>query len=132
VEGDYFAPFGSLGFPDDERAIAVSKENKEEIAKRIEAKEGVLCASLVGYDTVVVDEFSQAEMEKLGITGDVFSLKSMPELSSRGGMRPLWVNAVGLKVEKTETEKTDSVVSLSFSLPSGAYATVAVEQLIGN
>jgi tRNA pseudouridine13 synthase len=125
IEGDFFAPIDALGFPEDEKAIAVSKENKGEIEKKITANEGVLCASLVGMDTSTIDEFSQAELDKRGLIKEMFSIKSMPELSSRGGVRPLWVNAVGLKVEKI-----DSAVALSFSLPSGAYATVAVEQLI--
>jgi len=125
IEADFFAPIDSLGFPDDEKAVAVSKENKNEIAAKIASNEGVICASLVGFDTAVIDEFSQAELDKRGITKEMFSIKSMPELSSKGGMRPLWVNAVGLKAEKL-----DFAVRLSFSLPSGAYATVAIEQLI--
>jgi len=139
IEGDFFAPIDALGFPDDEKAIAVDKANKSEIAAKIAANEGVLCASLVGMDTSIVDEFSQAEIDKRGLTKEMFAIKSMPELTSKGGMRPLWVNAVGLKVEKAEKVEPPqaegatadaAAVKLSFSLPSGAYATVAVEQII--
>jgi|GEM_PF-306933 len=145
LEGDFFAPIDALGFPDDEKAVAVSKENKDEIAAMVSAGEGVLCASLVGMDTATIDEFSQSELDKRGIAKEMFSIKSMPELTSKGGVRPIWVNAVGLKVEKTckpkpeagtetgdaaEKEEPGAQVQISFSLPSGAYATVAVEQLI--
>lgn len=138
IEGDFYAPIDALGFPDDEKAVAITKENKDEIASKIAAGEGVLCASLVGMDTAIIDEFSQAELDKRGLAKEMFSIKSMPELTSKGGMRPLWVNAVGLKVEKVEMPQTEgatadaSTVRLSFSLPSGAYATVAIEQLLGN
>ncbi len=135
IEGDFFAPFDPLGFPNDEKAVAISKENAEEIAAKIAANKGVLCTSLVGMDTVVIDEFSQAELDKRSITKEMFLIKSMPELSSKGGMRPLWVNAVGLGVERKMDETgadCPGQIKLSFSLPSGAYATVAVEQLLGN
>jgi len=134
LEGDFLAPIDTLGFPEDEKAIAVSKENRADIEKKTAAGEGVLCASLVGMDTATIDEFSQVELDKRGLTKEMFSIKSMPELTSKGGMRPMWVNAVGLKVEKTEEPNAENPeqTRLSFSLPSGAYATVAVEQLLGN
>jgi tRNA pseudouridine13 synthase len=133
IEGDFFAPYDALGFPEDEKAVAVTKENTGEISEKIAKGEGALCASLVGCDTIIIDEFSQAELQKRGITKDMFSIHSMPELSSKGGVRPLWIKAVGLDVQKKMDESGATLpnnVTLKFSLPSGSYATVAVEQLI--
>lgn len=68
-----------------------------------------------------------------GITPRTFLIKSMPELSSEGGMRSLLTQVKNLScsgIEPDEMNKGKKKCTLSFSLDKGCYATIVVKALI--
>ena len=123
--GQYFWPFDDSGFPDSEHAELVEKENAVEIRKSVDGGAGVLSGTIVGCDTRHIDEFTKKALRDKAISPEMFALREMPELSSRGVYRPLWVRCVNL----SSTAENEGL-SVEFSLPSGSYATVALGQLL--
>lgn len=80
-------------------------------------------ANLVGYESSP----TQLEEELLacdGLSKQDFLLKSLPELSSKGSKRKLFVKLGDFQILSEEP------LVIRFSLPPGAYATVAVEELV--
>jgi len=70
-------------------------------------------------------------MEKEKITFRDFIIKQIPELSSNGDDRDLFVEVKDLnyKIENDETNKGKKKIILDFSLNKGCYATVVVDYL---
>ena len=125
-EGEKYCPYDANGFPDEKLEVLIDSGNKDDISMKIGREEGVISGTIVGYETEPADNYSKVVMERHGVTSAQFLLKSMPELSSKGGFRPLIVKAAGFSCDKHADEKS---VLLKFSLPSGAYATSTIEQL---
>lgn len=109
-----------FGFPDDS-TIKIAEKNLTE-----DAMEGKVfpLANLVGRDTVLTADEKQL-LEEENIEQSKFNIKGMPELTSKGSQRPVFVRFSGFKVLEKEPLK------VQFSLPSGSYATVAMEALLG-
>ncbi len=110
----------TFGFPDDS-TIKIAEKNLTE-----DAMEGKVfpLANLVGRDTALTVDEKQL-LEEEGIEQSKFNIKGMPELTSKGAQRPVFVRFSGFKVLEKEPLK------VQFSLPSGSYATVAMEALLG-
>lgn len=87
-------------------------------------KEGFMIGNILGYETKEPTDFEKDELERLGLTLESFKVKGMRELSCKGTQRVLFAPFRDFKMEKKE----DPI--LSFSLPSGSYATVFLEELI--
>lgn len=126
--GEKFLPFGKHGFPNESGQIWIEKSNIEEIEGKIGNEEGVIAGGIVGYETNPADGFTKAACAERGISSQTFLIKSMPELSSKGGFRPLWVRAAGFDAHR----QAGGAAKISFSLPSGSYATVALGQILHN
>jgi len=101
--GEYYCG-ETLGFPD---------INKTEA-------EGWIAGKIIGYETPL-NAREEALLEKLNIQKELFRLKSLPEIASRGTYRTL------LAPMKDFNFNSDSCV-FRFSLPAGAYATVAMRE----
>lgn len=86
-------------------------------------------APLIGYQTSdeMISDYSKETMEKLAITKESFKIKSMPELSMKGAIRTIL--APVKDVAHRENEKT---VRTRFSIPSGSYATIFLNELMKN
>ena len=65
-------------------------------------------------------------MAKLGITKERFLIKSMPELSMKGDVRALLMPFKDFSYANEEEKHT---LNLNFSLPSGSYATIFVNEI---
>lgn len=66
------------------------------------------------------------------ITNRDFIIKSIPHISSEGGVRDLIVKIKNLKIgkfERDEMNKGKNKIRLSFSLQKGSYATMLIKQL---
>ena len=111
VKGDWACPAGKLGFPDAGKA----KENSK----------GTLCLPLIGYESEGIGEEGEALLRREGISREGFRLKSLPELSARGGLRPAFVPLKGFSF----AQKGGASV-FKFMLPPGAYATVAMHEFM--
>ncbi|MBW2992591.1 tRNA pseudouridine(13) synthase TruD [Candidatus Woesearchaeota archaeon] len=87
---------------------------------------------IIGFDTEVKDEKIEKIMKEEGINYRDFIIKEIPELSSEGGKRELFVKPKDFEIlEKGEDElnKGKKKIKLKFFLPKGSYATEAIRQL---
>ncbi|MBI4361387.1 tRNA pseudouridine(13) synthase TruD [Candidatus Micrarchaeota archaeon] len=109
-EGDYSCPSNPLGFPDVQKAVPGSELEWP-------------CAHVIGYD-VELSESEGAFLEEKGVDASAFKLKSMPELSAKGVLRPTRVPLKDFQIVSEEP------LVVRFSLPSGSYATTALDVLL--
>lgn len=89
---------------------------------------GFPAAPLVGYKTEdsAISGYAEDTMAKLGITKESFLIKSMPELSMKGDVRALLMPFKDFSYANEEEKHT---LNLNFSLPSGSYATIFVNEI---
>ena len=64
-------------------------------------------------------------MEKVGISKESFKVSNMPELNCKGSRRVLFAPFNGFS-----TSEENNGVRFSFSLPSGSYATVLLDEFV--
>lgn len=94
---------------------------------------------IVGFGTEI-EEIKDAELKKIiknilekeKLSPRDFIIKSIPELSSEGTERDLFLEVKDfrvLKQEKDELNKGKKKIIVSFSLPKGSYATVVIDYL---
>ncbi len=124
VVGDFVCLKNELGFPNIEGKIEVSNDNLKELQEKVDLHEAFVMGKLVGYESTV-SEHEQRVLERLGISKEMFKIKSLPELSSKGTLRPAFIALKNFKARKVKTG-----VQVQFELQSGSYATVAIEQLL--
>ena len=89
---------------------------------------GFPAAPLVGYKTEdsAISGYAEDTMAKLGITKERFLIKSMPELSMKGDVRALLMPFKDFSYANEDEKHT---LNLNFSLPSGSYATIFVNEI---
>ncbi len=82
--------------------------------------------NIVGYETKPQElhEFEKDALEKLDLKIEEFKIKSMPELSMKGSARTLMMPLKDLKYSSEGKE-----ISLDFSIPSGSYATIFLNEI---
>ena len=87
--------------------------------------------SLVGYETKEehVSDHAKEIMEKLGITKESFKIKSLPELSMKGAYRTVLSPFSDFSYVILEEEAS---VKTEFSIPSGSYATIFMNEIMKN
>ena len=98
-----------FGFPSDERS----------------SEPGFACELLPGYETKKEDisDYAKEVMERIDITPEEFKIKSMPELSMRGVARSILAPVKDFRCNAEED------IKLSFSIPSGSYATILLNEI---
>lgn len=112
-DAEWWCPTNALGFPD------------ETTPQQGKIEGGFPMLPVPGSDSPT-DEAADGALAKMGLTRESFSIKAFPELSSKGTLRS------GLAPLKDFSATQDgSNTVLRFSLPSGCYATVALDFLLG-
>lgn len=123
-KGDWWCKADKLGFPATGEAEEIPSAKKAGEVTKLAAKgKAFLMGHLVGYETEPTPE-EKALLKKEGVGPKDFQLSELPELSSKGSMRPLFVPLVGFEVVGRDP------VKVRFSLSAGAYATVALRELL--
>ncbi|MEM3838978.1 MAG: tRNA pseudouridine(13) synthase TruD [Candidatus Micrarchaeaceae archaeon] len=91
-----------------------------------EGSSGFQAIPLVGYETKdrCISEYGKKSMDRIGIAKELFMIKGMPELSMKGSYRTIFAPFKDLSVSEGE-----GVIKLSFSIPSGTYATVLINEI---
>ncbi|MFH1200254.1 MAG: tRNA pseudouridine(13) synthase TruD [Candidatus Micrarchaeota archaeon] len=124
-EGDFYCPIGANGFPDLAAAQQITgADAAAQAGEKIAQRNAVLLSNIIGYDSALTAQ-ETALLKLEGLSKESFRPKSLPELSPKGTMRPMFVFLTGF-------EATDSPAGpvARFSLPSGSYATVAIAALL--
>ena len=89
-----------------------------------EGKRYFIIGNIVGYDNAI-NEVEKGVLAELGITQEQFRVKSMPELNCKGAYKVLFAPYLNFSHEERENE-----VGMQFSLPSGSYATVLMQEFL--
>lgn len=87
-----------------------------------------------GMEKEEVHDIVQYLMKKEKISYEDFIIKQIPELSLEGELRPAFSEVKELKLSKFEGDELNpgkKKVRLSFTLPKGSYATMAVRGIFG-
>ncbi len=79
---------------------------------------------IIGFGTSPTKEIKEL-MKEEGITTRDFIIRAIPELSSEGGVRKVFVEVSDFKMEK----KDEKSIVMIFSLPKGSYATEFIRQV---
>ncbi len=103
-ENEYYCGENFYGFPDLEK----KQEN------------GWLVMNVVGYETEL-NKYEEELLEKFGITKEAFSVRSFPEISSKGGRRTAF---------SPFKDFSFSGSVFRFSLAKGSYATSALREFM--
>jgi tRNA pseudouridine13 synthase len=85
-----------------------------------------LVGNMLGYDTVSVTDLEKEILDELGLTVESFKVKGLNELGSKGTYRTMFAPFKDFSYTVDE----ENNASLSFSLPSGSYATTFLEELL--
>ncbi len=118
-KGELFCGVDGMGFPD------MSKMQKYDPSDQ--AWPCFPVCSLPGYRSGQAGEAAARIMERLGISNESFRIKGLPELSSGGSYRVMFSPYVDLKYEAAGADAL-----FSFSLQSGAYATIFINEFMKN
>ncbi len=106
-----------FGFP------ILDRVTSAEDAGNVDGKRFIV-GNIVGYDNEI-NEVEKGVLGELGITQEQFKVKSMPELNCKGAYKVLFAPYINFSYETRENE-----VGMQFSLPSGSYATVLMEEFL--
>ncbi|MBI2445171.1 tRNA pseudouridine(13) synthase TruD [Candidatus Micrarchaeota archaeon] len=122
--GDFSCSADALGFPEAEKAVANG-------AGAPDASGSVRwpCAHIIGYDTALSENEAKF-LEAKGLKPEFFKIKSMPNLSVKGTFRATEVPLKDFSAEDNVLQDGMKAAVVRFSLPSGSYATVALDQLL--
>jgi len=84
------------------------------------ASDGIILGKLIGYETEPNDR-EKALLEELDVRAGDFRIRSMPEISSKGGHRALFAPPEGFSFGEGV---------FRFTLPAGSYATSALREFL--
>lgn len=94
---------------------------EQAIKKKLKYKTG----PLFGYETPPKNALEEAVLKKQKLAPNAFKISCLPEASSRGERRNLWVELKGFKI----AAKEKGAYVVRFSLPKGSYATTAIDTI---
>jgi len=123
-EGDFYCSRDSLGFPlvGDAKPVDDLKETKALVA----GGDAFLVGTLVGSDSQpTATQAKLLKKKKIGV--EDFKFSTLPWLSTRGGRRALFAPLLHFTVVEGAPA---GAVRVRFALPSGCYATIAVQELL--
>ncbi len=90
------------------------------------SKGDFVLGNIIGYETKpeYLCEYEKEIMDRMDLKMEEFKIKSMPELSMRGSLRTLI-----MPVKDMSYSSKGKDVSISFSIPSGSYATILLNEI---
>ncbi len=109
----------ALGFPDMSKIVTAQT-----------AQQGMrfIVGNMIGYGTERINETESGMLDELGLSTESFRMKAMPELNMKGAVRVLFAPYTNLSLKPG----VDDTLGFSFSLPPGSYASVLMEEFVGN
>lgn len=110
MKNEFYCGANELGFPSLKKTKGSEKKTREGRA--------FVVGNIIGSETKL-NKTEEKILKKEKIKKEDFNLKSMPELSSKGGVRAL---TMLVKINKTDGK-------IQFSLPPGSYATTVLKHL---
>ncbi len=133
--GDYVLKADRNGLPLRRTAAKAKRETLDQINAEIAKSRMLLCVPLFGSQQHFSDghqgEIERRVFEEEQIRADGFRVKEMPEISSRGGLRPIQVPLVDLETNASEVSCSQGIsLNVKFALHRGSYATVVLREFM--
>jgi tRNA pseudouridine13 synthase len=131
--GDVVCFHDERGFADPDKVEKVTEDKLEGINRLIRRGRAFVTAPIFGSESELADgtegELEQTVLADEGVELANFEIESIPELSSKGTMRPVLV-PVTLTAEISEDERNPGrgKATLQFFLQKGSYATVLLRE----
>jgi tRNA pseudouridine13 synthase len=117
-EGELVCYEGNYGFPD----LSSIGEYGENDTKNV-----FLLGNIIGHDTKKLTELEKNILDEKDLTLESFKVKGLNELNSKGTYRVLFAP---FKNCVFESDEINNSIDMGFSLPSGSYATVLIDESI--
>ena len=128
--GDYVIPLTLGGRPEQDRYIRVKSENLETVKRLLKMRRLVIALPVPGYLSNIPrswkGEVLREALEELGIELNMFRVRSLPETSTRGTLRPIIVPRWSIEI----LSHTEDELLLKLSLPPGSYATIVLREIM--
>ncbi len=128
--GDLAAHVGLGGRIEKERVVRIREGNLKQVERLIKDGRMVIVLPVPGYASRIPNsrkgEVLRNVMEEAGVSRDMFNVRHMPEVSTRGGLRPITIPRWSCRVMKV----SEDVVELEITLPPGSYATILLREIM--
>ncbi|HDD34106.1 MAG: tRNA pseudouridine(13) synthase TruD [Thermoprotei archaeon] len=113
--------------------LRANESNLDKVNRLIASGRAEVVANVPGYSTTLAEGVPGAiEREVLAeeeVSIDMFRIRHMPELSSRGTVRPVALRPEDMRFEVIATEEGAAAL-FSFTLRKGMYATVLMREFV--
>ena len=116
--------------------MQLKKPLKEDYKLKLNS-ETHLALPLIGYklgpSTGKQGEIEKKILEEEGVEPHNFRVSSMPEISSKGGLRTALTQLIDFKMEKparNDHNPGTKIIRLSFMLRKGSYATIVLREFM--
>ncbi|MDP8011847.1 MAG: tRNA pseudouridine(13) synthase TruD [Thermoplasmata archaeon] len=120
--GDIALPVDRFGLPMNDRYIKITSENIDTIRKRILEKKAYISGILFGSESQMSEgnmgEIERSVIEKENINENMFKIKEIREIASKGSRRAISTPFIDL-----DFYVKNRIADFSFSLFRGSYAT---------
>ena len=128
--GDYVIPLSLGGRPEKDRYVQVRSENLETVKRLLKMRRLVIALPVPGYLSNIPrswkGEVLREALEELGIELNMFRVRSLPETSTRGTLRPILIPRWDIEI----LSHTEDELLLKLSLPPGSYATIVLREIM--
>ena len=128
--GDYVIPLSLGGRPEKDRYIQVRSENLETVNRLLKRRRLVIALPVPGYLSNIPrswkGEVLRDALDELGIELNMFRVRSLPEASTRGTLRPITIPRWDIRI----LSHTEDELLLKLSLPPGSYATIILREIM--
>ncbi len=129
VAGDLIAIYGAGSAS----ILRANDSNLEKLNQLISLGRAEVVTNVVGYATVLPEgipgKLEREVLKEENVSVENFKVHHMPEVSSRGGTRPLALRPENFRAAVVDTE-LGCIAAFSFALRKGMYATVLLREFV--
>jgi tRNA pseudouridine13 synthase len=128
--GDLVVRLDTFGRPEPGRPIMVSEANLQQVVRLIARGKLAVALPAPGYLSPIPrsrkGEILLDILDEMGLELNAFRLKTCPEASTRGSLRPIKITKWSCKI----SEMDNTSIKLNIELPPGSYATILLREIM--
>jgi len=128
--GDLVVRLDTFGRPEPGRPIMVSEANLQQVVRLIARGKLAVALPAPGYLSPIPrsrkGEILLDILGEMGLELNAFRLKTCPEASTRGSLRPIKITKWSCKI----SEMDNTSIRLNIELPPGSYATILLREIM--
>jgi tRNA pseudouridine13 synthase len=128
--GDLVVRLDTFGRPEPGRPIIVSEANLQQVERLIARGKLAVALPAPGYLSPIPrsrkGEILLDILDEMGLELNAFRLKTCPEVSTRGSLRPIKITKWSCRTSKID----NTSIKLNIELPPGSYATILLREIM--